>query len=394
LSDNSSIIKKTAQNTLELESKAIKLLNNSIDSTFIDVVNLINSSDGRVVITGIGKSGLIAMKIAATLNSTGTSAIFMHAADAIHGDLGVIKKDDVIICLSKSGDSKEIKELIPSIKFKKNTIIAITSNKSSFLSDQLGNDYEIFDVLNDDFQNFAKSIKPDVIINCIGRIKPTIDESDNISISETININSFFPMEIQKYSFENNSRYFQIGTDCVFSGKDGNYDELEMSDAEDLYGKSKIVGEILGNNKSVIRSSIIGPEQGSGRSLLNWFLNNESHELSGFRNHLWNGVTTLNFAKVINGLIQNENKFFNLQHLIPANIVTKSELLSLFKSNFKSDIQINEVDSDEVINRTLNTNNPENNESLWINAGYKKIPTIQENISELAKSNFTKAILN
>ncbi len=134
MSDNSSIIKKTAQNTLELESKAIKLLNNSIDSIFIDVVNLINSSDGRVVITGIGKSGLIAMKIAATLNSTGTSAIFMHAADAIHGDLGVIKKDDVIICLSKSGDSKEIKELIPSIKFKKNTIIAITSNKSSFLS--------------------------------------------------------------------------------------------------------------------------------------------------------------------------------------------------------------------------------------------------------------------
>ena len=136
LSDNSSIIKKTAQKTLELESKAIKLLNDSIDSTFISVVNLINNSKGRVVITGIGKSGLIAMKIAATLNSTGTSAIFMHAADAIHGDLGVIKKDDTIICLSKSGDSKEIKELIPSIKIKKNTIVAITSEKNSFLSSE------------------------------------------------------------------------------------------------------------------------------------------------------------------------------------------------------------------------------------------------------------------
>jgi len=273
-------------------------------------------------------------------------------------------------------------------------LILTAKNKSSFLSDKLGNDYEIFDVLNDDFQNFAKRIKPDFIINCIGRIKPTINESDNISISETININSFFPMELQKYSYENNSRYFQIGTDCVFSGKDGNYDELEISDAEDLYGKSKIVGEIHGHNKSVLRSSIIGPEQGSGRSLLNWFLNNESNELSGYRNHLWNGVTTLNFAKVINGLIINESNFFKLQHLIPSNTVTKSELLSLFKINFKSRIQINEVDASEVINRTLKTNNPENNESLWINAGYKKIPTIQENISELAESNFTKEILN
>ena len=273
-------------------------------------------------------------------------------------------------------------------------LILTAKNESSFLSNQLGNDYEIFDVLNDDFQNFAKNIKPDVIINCIGRIKPTIDESDNISISETININSFFPMEIQKYSVDNNSRYFQIGTDCVFSGEDGNYDELNISDANDLYGKSKIAGEILGNNKSVVRSSIIGPEQGPGRSLLNWFLKNESHALSGYKNHLWNGVTTLNFAKVINGLIQNESNLFKLQHLIPANTVTKSELLSLFKNNFKSNIQINEVDADEVINRTLNTNNPENNKSLWINAGYKKIPTIEENIEELAKSNFTKAILN
>ena len=134
LRDNSLLIKKTAQNTLELEGRAINSLNKSIDSTFIDVVNLINNLKGRVVITGIGKSGLIAMKIVATLNSTGTSAIFMHAADAIHGDLGVIKKDDIVICLSKSGNSKEIKELLPSIKIKKNIIVAVTAKKNSFLS--------------------------------------------------------------------------------------------------------------------------------------------------------------------------------------------------------------------------------------------------------------------
>ena len=104
-------------------------------------------------------------------------------------------------------------------------LILTAKNKSSFLSDQLGNDYEIFDVLNDDFQNFAKSIKPDVIINCIGRIKPTIDESDNISISETININSFFPMEIQKYSLKITQDtfklvlivYFQVKTEIMMN---------------------------------------------------------------------------------------------------------------------------------------------------------------------------------
>ncbi len=134
MSDNSLIIQQTAEKTLELEAKTIKSLINSIDLIFVDVVNLINNSKGRVIITGIGKSGLIAMKIVATLNSTGTSAIFMHATDAIHGDLGVIKKDDIIICLSKSGDSKEIKELIPSIKSKKNTLVAVTAKKNSYLA--------------------------------------------------------------------------------------------------------------------------------------------------------------------------------------------------------------------------------------------------------------------
>lgn len=142
MNENSFIIQQTAQKTLELEAKTIKFLTNSIDSNFINVVNLINNSKGRVIITGIGKSGLIAMKIVATLNSTGTSAIFMHAADAIHGDLGVIRKDDIIICISKSGDSKEIKELIPSIKSENNTLVAITAEKNSFLAKK--SDFLIF----------------------------------------------------------------------------------------------------------------------------------------------------------------------------------------------------------------------------------------------------------
>ena len=235
--------------------------------------------------------------------------------------------------------------------------------------------------------------KPDVVINCIGRIKPTIDESDPISVSETININSFLPLEIQKYASDNNVRYFQIGTDCVFSGKDGNYNEKNYLDAEDLYGKSKIVGEIVGINKYVIRSSIIGPEEGSGRSLLNWFLNNKSSEVSGFKNHLWNGVTTLNFAKVLNGLIQTNNYSFDLQHLIPSDMVDKAQLLNFFKTYFDKKIDINEIDANDIVNRTLNTNNNDLNKKLWLDGGYTQIPSVEDNILELANSDLTKAIL-
>ncbi|MBU79217.1 MAG: D-arabinose 5-phosphate isomerase [Flavobacteriales bacterium] len=117
-----------------MEAEAINNLINYIDDSFLDVVNLITNSKGRVVITGIGKSGVIGLKIVATFNSTGTPSIFMHAADAIHGDLGIIQKDDIVICISKSGNSPEIKSLIPFLKKEKNILIGMTSDLNSFLS--------------------------------------------------------------------------------------------------------------------------------------------------------------------------------------------------------------------------------------------------------------------
>lgn len=123
----------TAKQTIEMEARAISNLSNLIDEDFANTIDLIFNSKGRVVITGIGKSAIIASKIVATLNSTGTPAIFMHAADAIHGDLGLILKDDVVICISKSGNTPEIKVLVPLIKSADNKMIGITGNKASFL---------------------------------------------------------------------------------------------------------------------------------------------------------------------------------------------------------------------------------------------------------------------
>lgn len=126
-------ILNTAKKTIEIEHKAIANLINLLNDDFAKAVELIYNSKGRVIITGIGKSAIIANKIVATLNSTGTPAVFMHAADAIHGDLGLILKDDVVICISKSGNTPEIKVLVPLIKSAHNKMIAITGNTTSFL---------------------------------------------------------------------------------------------------------------------------------------------------------------------------------------------------------------------------------------------------------------------
>jgi arabinose-5-phosphate isomerase len=130
-------IRQLAINTIKTEAEAVKKLADLIDDNFEDAVNFIYNTNGRVIVTGIGKSAIIANKIVATLNSTGSPSIFMHAADAIHGDLGIIQPNDVIICLSKSGNTPEIKVLIPLIRNlgnRNNKIIAIVSNMDSYLA--------------------------------------------------------------------------------------------------------------------------------------------------------------------------------------------------------------------------------------------------------------------
>ncbi len=129
-------IKEIAIKTIAEEEKTISQLKKYIDGDFVNTVELILKSKGRVVITGIGKSANIANKIVATLNSTGTPALFMHAADAIHGDLGMIRPNDIIICISKSGNTPEIKVLVPLIKNMGNTLIAMVSGLDSFLANE------------------------------------------------------------------------------------------------------------------------------------------------------------------------------------------------------------------------------------------------------------------
>ena len=131
-----------ARKTIETELYSLGKLTDCLDDNFSQAVEAILQSKGRVVITGIGKSAIIAQKIVATMNSTGTPAIFMHAADAIHGELGMIQSSDVVVCISKSGNTPEIKVLVPLLKRDQNPLIAITANKESFLATQ--SDYVLY----------------------------------------------------------------------------------------------------------------------------------------------------------------------------------------------------------------------------------------------------------
>jgi len=130
------LIKQTALETIQLEKTAIEQLSNFIDDGFASAIECLHQCTGRVIVSGIGKSAIIAQKLVATFNSTGTPAVFMHAADAIHGDLGMMQQADIAIVISKSGESAEIKVLIPLIKNFGNTLIAICGNKKSFLATQ------------------------------------------------------------------------------------------------------------------------------------------------------------------------------------------------------------------------------------------------------------------
>ena len=222
----------------------------------------------------------------------------------------------------------------------------------------------------------------DYIINCIGVIKPFINENNQDSIKNAIKINSLFPHELIPKNTK--TKVFQIATDCVFDGKKGNYFELNTHDAEDVYGKSKSLGEINAKNFFNIRCSIVGPELSGHKSLLDWFkfLPLKS-KVFGFKNHSWNGVTTYAFGKVICGIIKKNLNMPNMIHLSPKDHVNKFELLSIFKKYLlRKDINLKSKNSKMKINRTIQTSDNILNKKIWKYAGYKSIPTIEYLLKE------------
>ena len=188
-----SAILEAAKHSINEQSDAIKNIVNLLDESFAEAVELILKTNGRVIITGIGKSAIIANKIVATLNSTGTPAVFMHAADAIHGDLGLVQKKDIVICISKSGNTPEIKVLVPLLKQVGNPLIAITGNINSYLGEQA------------DFV-FNSYVKKEV---CPNNLAPTTSTTAQLVLGDALAV---CLLEMRDFSSDDFAKYHPGGT--------------------------------------------------------------------------------------------------------------------------------------------------------------------------------------
>lgn len=196
-----------------------------------------------------------------------------------------------------------------------------------------------------------KGIKPNVVVNCIGVVKSRIKESDT---AECISVNALFPHRLREICSLSNSRLIHISTDCVFSGKKGGYKESDIADADDLYGRSKCLGEVTGKDVLTIRTSLIGRELGKGHNLVEWILLNKGNRIQGYSKAIFSGFPTLHFSQVVKDIIEKYQYLNGIRH-ISANPISKYALVKLINEGVGLGIDIERVDK-PVSDRSLNSN--------------------------------------
>jgi dTDP-4-dehydrorhamnose reductase len=226
----------------------------------------------------------------------------------------------------------------------------------------------------------------DYLVNCIGLTTHNIDASDPASVSRAKQLNTEFPKRLASFAESSGAKVIQIATDCVFSGSKGSYQETDLHDATDVYGTTKSEGEIESPAVMQLRCSIIGRETSGKRSLLEWVIGQpQGAAIPGFTDRHWNGVTTTAFARVVAGIIQSSSFRPTTRHIIPADQITKFELVAKISEAFRrNDLEISPIASGVARDLTLSTIDPEFNAGLWRGAGYQSIPSIQELIAEIA----------
>ncbi len=227
----------------------------------------------------------------------------------------------------------------------------------------------------------------DIVINAIGMIRQLIDEKSAEKIQLAFQLNSSFPQNLNSFGMKTNTPIIQIGTDCVFSGTLGAYTEVSSFDPVDVYGLSKVEGELGSTNSVTLRCSIVGKELKSTNSLLSWVISQPTGAtLNGYTNHFWNGISTLHFSKIVNAIIQKEMFNLGTAHVVPRDKVSKYELIRLITSAFgRSDLKVVEHEAPVAIDRTLATVNSARNASFWQGSGYSQAPSIEEMVDEFAE---------
>jgi len=277
--------------------------------------------------------------------------------------LDVFSKDSDFSCLATVRSSSELKNL----KKYKNV------------------KYCALDVERADVGTLKKALKgAKWVVNCIGIIKPYIHDDNALEVERALRINALFPHLLAQAVTP--SKVIQIATDCVYSGDKGGYVESDYHDALDVYGKTKSIGEVHLKNMYNIRCSIIGPELTGHLSLMDWFLTRpKGAHVDGFKNHFWNGVTTLHFAKICSAIIKNNIQIKHSQHIVPSGKISKNDMLRVFAKEFnRQDVKIKPTNAPNVVDRTLQTKSSKLNEKIWKGALYNKIPSVPDMIKELA----------
>jgi dTDP-4-dehydrorhamnose reductase len=241
----------------------------------------------------------------------------------------------------------------------------------------------LWDYFQSDFSYLASKIgltKADVLINCIGWIPQKSSGFKGQDERDAYALNVELIREIQENQDVVGFKWVQIVTDCVFSGETGLYSELSPLDPVDLYGKTKSLGESQMAGAMRIRSSIIGPDQIHQSGLYEWFKNQPAHSLiQGFTDHLWNGISTKAFGRLVAGLSREQKILPGIHHWIPSDSISKHGLLEIFRTELnREDVSIMKFDTGSSSNRVLTTVNPELNLELWTSAGYDRIPSIEE----------------
>lgn len=200
----------------------------------------------------------------------------------------------------------------------------------------------------DSVYSLMSDIKPDVVINCVGLIKQLKNSDDPLQI---LPVNSLFPHRLAKLCELSGARLVHISTDCVFSGTRGDYSENDSSDANDLYGKSKFLGEVHSSNSITLRTSIIGHELSSSNGLVEWFLS-QNNQVQGYVNAIFSGLPTVELARIIRDVILIRPELSGLYHLA-SKPISKYDLLELIKGIYCKKIEII-PDATVVVNRSLN----------------------------------------
>jgi len=243
--------------------------------------------------------------------------------------------------------------------------VTLTHRKEAFKYEKYGLK---FDILTNDIENLFED-RCDYYINCAGSIKQKISEENK----DDILVNAVFPWQLADMCEKFGSRLIHITTDCVFSGQKGKYTEEDVHDCLDFYGKTKSLGEPT--NAMVIRTSIIGEELSGKVSLIEWAKSNAGKNVRGFVNHFWNGVTTLQYAKICQNIVENDYYQKGKFHVFSPEDVTKHDLLEIVSNKFDLNLEIQSYRTPMDVDRTLRSNN-RLVEKL-------KIPSIDAQVEEL-----------